>query len=259
MPKLLMIGCYKRHIASNHDRMFENVFDWEHLPHLHSQTFSDIKLIKKGKKTIKFLVSLWPSKLRLKQTVQLQGCKHKRIWIVRIKTGFMKGLLIRSRVSPETPEGFQVKVEFFIPWSKWYYAPLGPFLYLSYRRLYSEDVGMMIARQQYLDKDRTIDKTFQKEQITIGHEKGLKTPHLFSFQGKDYLLNKYNGSWIAYAAHCPHMQRSFKDLTVKNGKIYCPWHGYEFDIETGRSKQSSCQLPVAPKVIRSGEFLKATL
>ena len=255
MHKLIKIASYKRHIASNHERMFENVFDWEHLPHLHSRTFSSINLLAKNRKTLKFEVGLWPAVFGLKQTIKLQACKRRRTWIVRVLAGFMKGLIIRSRVGIEKPEGFDVQVNFYIPRSKWYFALLGPVLKISYQRLYDEDVAMMTGRQKYLD-NKTTTKNSNQSSLIIGREKDISFPHPFNFQGKSFLLAKYENNWIAYSAYCPHMQRQFSDLEIINGIIRCPWHGYEFDLKTGLSKQSNCRLTPAPRILKEGDYLR---
>lgn len=211
MNKLLKIAGYKRHINSNHERMFENVLDWEHLPHLHSRTFSSINLLAKGEKTLKFEVGLWPAIFGLKQTIRLQACKLRGIWNVRVISGFMQGLIIRSCVSPETPEGFEVRIDFYIPRTKWYLAPLGPVLKFSYHRLYDEDVAMMTSRQIFLDSRSTNPKKFSENNLKLGKEKDIQCPHPFTFQNKAYLLGKIDDNWIAYSAYCPHLQRPFNE------------------------------------------------
>ena len=256
MHKLICIASFRRHIASNHERMFENVFDWEHLPHLHSRTFSSISLLSKGKKTLIFEISLWPSFLRLRQKIKLQGCQRKRTWIVRVLSGFLKGLLVRSRISPERSDGFDVQVDFLVPRAKWYYLPLGLLLKPSYKRLYDEDVDMMRIRQQYLLNREEVQANQTIDSLVIGKEKDISIPYKFSLKGKVFLLNKHNEKWIAYSAYCPHLQRPFDDLDITTGSIHCPWHGYKFDLETGTSKQSLCRLPKAPSVIKDGDLLK---
>ncbi|NRA44261.1 MAG: Rieske (2Fe-2S) protein [Oligoflexales bacterium] len=257
MQKLLLIASYKRHIASNHERMFENVFDWEHLPHLHPRTFSSISLLAKGKKTLTLEAGLWPTPFGLKQKIRLQGCKRKRTWIVRVLSGFMTDLIVRSRVSYERSDGFDVRVDFLVPFSRWYYAPLGPALKYSYARLYKEDVAMMTSRQHYLERKPKPKKTQAEHSVLIGKASDLKCPHLFTFQGNPFLINQDQGKWIAYTAHCPHLGRSFKDLKIKSGKILCPWHGYEFELASGLSRQSKCRLPLAPKIISKSGLLFA--
>ena len=46
--QLSHVATYTRELPINLDRMYENALDWEHLPFLHSSTFSSIEKIEAG-------------------------------------------------------------------------------------------------------------------------------------------------------------------------------------------------------------------
>ena len=45
---LALVGVYRRAVHASLERVWENVFDWEHLPHLHHQSFSAIECVDSG-------------------------------------------------------------------------------------------------------------------------------------------------------------------------------------------------------------------
>lgn len=57
---------------------------------------------------------------------------------------------------------------------------------------------------------------------------------------------------------CPHKQKSMAFGVVMDGKLTCPHHQYQFDLETGRCSQRRCEpiqsYPVA--VIQGQLFVK---
>jgi nitrite reductase (NADH) small subunit len=44
-----------------------------------------------------------------------------------------------------------------------------------------------------------------------------------------------DGLRIRHATVCPHLGGPLDQARVENGCIRCPWHGYRFDVRTGRS------------------------
>lgn len=55
---------------------------------------------------------------------------------------------------------------------------------------------------------------------------------LIQDEGRTYLIEN----------RCPHADAPFTYGSVKEGRIQCPMHGLNFDLETGRS--SACQVPL---------------
>ena len=43
-----------------------------------------------------------------------------------------------------------------------------------------------------------------------------------------------NGVRIRHATVCPHRGGPLDDALVEDGCVRCPWHGYRFDLRTGR-------------------------
>jgi nitrite reductase/ring-hydroxylating ferredoxin subunit len=58
-----------------------------------------------------------------------------------------------------------------------------------------------------------------------------------------------DGALVAHATRCPHRLGPLEDAAVVEGAITCPWHGWRFDLRTGRSAdQRGARLPDAPRI-----------
>jgi nitrite reductase/ring-hydroxylating ferredoxin subunit len=44
-----------------------------------------------------------------------------------------------------------------------------------------------------------------------------------------------DGEWVLHSLTCPHSLGPLDDCEVIDGKVTCPWHGYRFDLTSGRS------------------------
>ncbi len=54
---------------------------------------------------------------------------------------------------------------------------------------------------------------------------------------------------MAHAGTCPHWLGPLDDAVIEEGCIRCPWHGYVFRLESGRSSDGrGLRLARAPQV-----------
>ena len=54
---------------------------------------------------------------------------------------------------------------------------------------------------------------------------------------------------VAHATECPHLFGPLDRCEVEGDEIVCPWHGYRFDVRTGRSRDGrSLRLRTAPRL-----------
>lgn len=80
-------------------------------------------------------------------------------------------------------------------------------------------------------RNRTMEKQFYKiaqaTDVTPGNSKAFKisdkTIALFNVEGKFYAIDDA----------CPHRGASLAESISKNGKVYCSWHLFDFDLQTG--------------------------
>ena len=59
------------------------------------------------------------------------------------------------------------------------------------------------------------------------------TGKLVQARGKDIALFKSNGKVCAIYAHCAHQGGPLDEGGLTDGMVTCPWHGWEFNVETG--------------------------
>lgn len=51
------------------------------------------------------------------------------------------------------------------------------------------------------------------------------------------VIRANDGSFYALSNVCPHSGGPLGEGKVEDDSIYCPWHGYQFDLETGEHAQ----------------------
>ena len=238
------LGSYVRNLPVSLERMFENAIDWEHLPHLHADSFKAISCRDAGD---------WgwhcDAVLPNDETIELElrlDREHQR-WITRTLSGIGEGTEIWTYVFARPEGGIRVVVDFFMPdipaeareQMLAYYRQL-------YAGLYDEDEEMMTGRQSALEA-----KPSKADEITLGmvSEVKAKLPLRFELGGKHYRLIEDEGELIAHAALCPHMLGPLDGSDVIGGAVRCPWHGYEFDIRTGVERGGrACRLATSPLI-----------
>ncbi|MBA2664825.1 MAG: Rieske 2Fe-2S domain-containing protein [Bradymonadaceae bacterium] len=69
-------------------------------------------------------------------------------------------------------------------------------------------------------------------------------PKRVEVHGRGVLICKADEGFFAVDEYCPHKYKSMAMGIVFDGQINCPWHGYVFDLETGRCKSGKRCAPV---------------
>jgi hypothetical protein len=197
------LGTYRRVIRASVERVWENVLDWEHLPWLHHGSFESIALITAG-------AGGW------RADVVLAGGSHAEIEVVldrprlryltRTLGGAGAGSEIETLLAPEGPDATGIEVDFGVPGvaSGERDAYFG-FYRALYAQLWDEDESMMQQRQAYLRPN-------------LGRTRRVVI----------------DGLEIEFSATCPHFGGPLDDAPIEDGCVTCPWHGYRFDVRTGR-------------------------
>lgn len=58
-------------------------------------------------------------------------------------------------------------------------------------------------------------------------------PFAASIDGKSILVLFHNGNYYACDRDCPHRMTPLDYGTLDGGKLFCPMHGWGFDLQTG--------------------------
>ena len=119
-----------------------------------------------------------------------------------------------------------------------------------YTRLWDEDEAMMRERSRELARlgaraghDATV--------LELGAVATLRAelPKRVEFGGRSFRIVEHEGELLAHATVCPHWLGPLGEAVVEEGCLRCPWHGYRFDLRTGRSADGrGLRLAPAPRV-----------
>ncbi|GGE20279.1 hypothetical protein GCM10011529_28660 [Polymorphobacter glacialis] len=115
-----------------------------------------------------------------------------------------------------------------------------------YKTLWDEDETMMRLREAALVP---AERTPIPECVEVGPAAALALPLVFAFGPGRFRLVDLDGRLVAHSVSCLHWLGPLDEAVVENGRIRCPWHGYCFDVATGRSADGrGIRLAPAPAI-----------
>jgi len=246
--ELTEVACYRRTIKANATRVWENVKDWEHLPHLHHTNFQFAELDDAGD----WGWRIWSSPDHSSQVELCYDLPNNR-YVARSYVKDQQVSEIWTSVTP-SKENTNIEVRFLVKGI----APekalsTGEFFLKLYTTLWDEDEAMMIERQIQLDTQSDIHPL----ELDLGYEDELlaSVPKTIDLKRGKFRIIAIDGVLKAHSAICPH---NLGPLTsdISENKITCPWHGYQFDIKSGEClspPQANCRLSKAPQITISNE------
>lgn len=257
--ELTLIASYDRLIRANITRVWENVLDWEHLPQLHGTSFGYVSLDEAGDWG-------WRTWSNPGRTAHIELCVDKTHYVARSYDANKQTSEIWTYLTPED-EQTGIHVEFHAtnikPEAK---DKVGKIYLRLYEQLWDEDEAMMMARQLRLTESRNKDT-----ELNLGSSEQLRSrlPITVQLKNSEFRLIELNGKLVLYSTICPHRLGPLIDADICDNSVTCPWHGYCFDINTGKClspAESSCKLPEPPTILeesgniilRYQEFFNAT-
>jgi len=207
MP-LVRVAVYRRVVRASLARVRENVLDWEHLPWLHRESFGHVRLVERrldGWRAESSLPDGRPGDVFLLDVAfEADGLAYHS----RTVEGRGAGTDIVTYLEPQGPCATRIAVEFLVPNVPADRAErIGAAYVRLYTLLWNQDEAMMTRRQALLD-GRLVHGTREIE---------------------------VDGVRLQYGTVCPHLGGPLDDAPVADGCITCPWHGYRFDVRTGRN------------------------
>lgn len=219
---LAHVATYERLIKANLDRVWENVRDWEHLPHLHSASFAYCELDEAGDwgwrvwsdpDHASFFELVIDSDRYVVRTFA-NGTQVSEIWTQLREHGDNTDVTVEFHAVGTTADNRD---------------EVGQLYLAVYDTLWTEDEVMMCERQRRLDQRRD-----RSRKVTLGRVEELESalPHRFELNGREYLLAQENARWVATPTICPHMLGPLEPAQDPE-QVRCPWHGYLFDLASG--------------------------
>ncbi|MEM7080854.1 MAG: Rieske (2Fe-2S) protein [Pseudomonadota bacterium] len=250
------VGTYKRKLPVSLDRMYENALDWEHLPYLHGSSFGEIECLDAG---------AWGWRAAVKTSggepsvIELSLDRSARRWITRTLEGRFEGAEIWTHVFVTAPHEMDIVIYFFVPGIADEAKPkIGRAYAASYEQLYDEDVFMMSERQRQLD--RRVDSVREGAAIVFSAQDLASLPQAFELNGRGYFLQRHQDRWVTYPQACPHQLGPLPGEVDAHGQVSCPWHGYRFDVHTGRCVTgASCRFGQVPEVLERDDGVEVVL
>ncbi len=248
---LASVGVYRREVHASIERIWENVLDWEHLPWLHAESFSRIECEHAGPDGWRARVGLAPASEGQEILLELVREPSALRYVARTLAGPGSGTEIWTRLEPLSPERTQIEVEFRLPGIP---AARREGLGRAYSRLYTllwdQDQSMMTRRESELSA-RARSQPRAPAPLALGPLAALRArlPVTVELGDREFRLVEIDGELFAHATQCPHRLGPLADAPVVAGCVSCPWHGYRFDVRTGRScDDRKLQLAPAPRV-----------
>jgi len=113
--KLDHVGSYRRRLPVSLDRMYENALDWQHLPHQHSSSFSDIQCHSSGAWGWRATVVSGRGADASSSVLELRLDREARRWITRNLEGPNAGAEIWTHVFEVAERVLDIVVDFFCP------------------------------------------------------------------------------------------------------------------------------------------------
>jgi nitrite reductase/ring-hydroxylating ferredoxin subunit len=254
-PRVPHIGTYRRELPVSVERLYENAIDWEHLPYLHRSSFARVECLDSGAWGFRARVWSQPYDERREFTIQLKLDRDCRRWITSTLEGPGRGSEIWTHAFPIGDRETHIVVDFFVPGIAPDRAPeIAGYYKTLYAKLYDEDVSMMTDRQTQLDtiKNRTCDESRSPRVLGSIEYVRMRLPMTIEERGRRFRIVEHDGKLLAHATVCPHTLGPLGTTTVADGIIECPWHGYRFDIATGKCVSGhQCNLAPPPQIVVS--------
>ena len=217
--------------------MWENVFDWEHLPALHEGQFHDIALLDSGDWGWRARVVNQPADSR-PQIIEVRADRAAGTYVSATLEGPGAGSEVRTRLTPLAPDRTGIDVEFHVPESDpARLAVIGGRYRAIYQRLWDEDEAMMVERERAWSARRPA-RAGTSQALLLGSPEAVRAalPRMVEVGGERFRIIEVDGELVVHAATCPHWLGPLDAVEVVDGCIRCPWHAYVFDVRTGESR-----------------------
>lgn len=245
---LVLVATYERVIGASSERVWENVLDWEHLPWLHSGSFASIELERSDETGWRALVGVGSRGQSYESLIEVSLDRPRSRYTTSTLSGIGEGTKIVTQLDSVGDRKTAIDVRFFVPGVTEADADGVGALYLDlYARLWDEDEEMMQHRQRVLDeRAKKGERSPFPRTIVLGVEADVRArvPMVVSIGDRRVRVLELNGELLLHDVVCPHLGGPLDEAGVEDGSIVCPWHGFRFDLRTGRG-MGGCSLRLA--------------
>ena len=232
---LQLAATYVREVEASIARVWENVFDWEHLPALHAEYFCDVRLLEEHACGWRVAVTRQPGGPGRRIVIELDAEREPARYRVRIIEGDGAGTEIWTLLATRDANRTAVEVRFYLPLTEQQkLAEIGEAYRLAYTRLWDADERMMRRREALSGwTARPLQRPTPLGPIA---ELRQRLPLTLEIDGTPFrILALEGGDIVAHSTVCPHWRGPLDDCLPQGRILRCPWHGYRFDLRTGLS------------------------
>ena len=251
-PSLALAVTYHREVRAGIERIWENVFDWEHLPALHDMYFNHVELLEIGGWGWQVALTKRPGTPDRRMVLELQADRTNARYRVQTLAGDGAGTEIWTLMTPLAPHRTAIEVRYYLPERRpERLAVLADKYRCSCERLWDQDEAMMMRREALLARAATTPRRCGAP-LPLGplSELRRRLPLLVEYDGEPFRILEIDGVLVAHATTCPHWLGPLDDAVPENGILRCPWHGYLFDVRTGNSADGrGYRLAPAPRIV----------
>lgn len=252
-PSLELAATCNREIRAGIERIWENVFDWEHLPVLHEIYFDAVELVAIGSWGWRVMLTKRPGTADRRMLLELRADRANGRYCVQTVVGDGAGTEIWTLMEPLGPHRTAVEVRYYLPERRpERLAALGEKYRHSCERLWDQDEAMMMRRDAMMAR-AAVGRRRSVSPVSLGPlpELRRRLPLTVEFDGEAFrIVEIEDGGLLAHAASCPHWLGPLDEAAPQNGILRCPWHGYLFDVRTGESADGrGYRLAPAPEVV----------
>ena len=227
------VAVYRRRVAASELRVWENVLDWEHLPWLHRHAFRSLERLETERPGWRVRTALAGGD---EIVVELETFREASRYVVRTIEGAGQGTEIWTQVAAVAPRATDVEVAFHVPaLVPEARDPVGRGYVALYTRLWDEDEAMMVRRQEVLDRGLLRARPAPGAGLGSAAELRASAPRVVEAQGVPLRVVLVDGELWAHSFVCPHRGGPLQETTDDPTCVRCPWHGYRFDVRSGRS------------------------
>jgi nitrite reductase/ring-hydroxylating ferredoxin subunit len=243
------LASYARRVAAPLERVWENVLDWEHLPHLHRESFCGIDLEQAGASGWRARVRIPPRERPAELRIEVSIEREAGVYHTRTLTGPGAGTEIVTTLAVPDAAHTDVRVEFRVPGVREDAAQaVGAGYVRLYTRLWDQDEAMMVRREALrAGRAPGPPRPGPRPPLALGPVSALRArlPLVVDLAGDRFRVLEHAGRLLAHAAVCPHLGGPLEDAALEAGAVVCPWHGYRFDCASGRGPEGQrCRMPV---------------
>ncbi len=94
-----------------------------------------------------------------------------------------------------------------------------------------------------------------RHEVALTDEVAADRVKLVRIGNVELILFRVGDGYRAYRNVCPHANAPLHTGRVAGGTLRCPWHGWEFDLATGRHVlQPLCTLDAYPVEVEDGRL-----